>query len=70
MRDLVSDWACRVHLVDADPDQGALLQPADVAAAEAAHPGVATTTIRGAGHSLHRDEPEAVAELLAAALGA
>lgn len=68
VRGFAADWACPVHLVAADPDQGALLRPADVAGARAAHPGVTSTTIRGAGHSVHRDEPAAVVELLAAAL--
>ena len=47
-----------------------MLHPADIAGAQAAHPGVTTTTVKGAGHSLHRDEPDAVAELLRAALDA
>ena len=68
VRGFAREWACRVHLVAADPDHGALLRPADIADAQAAHPGVSATTIRGAGHSLHRDEPAVVIELLAAAL--
>lgn len=70
VRGSAADWACPVHLVAADPDQGALLHPADVTDAQAAHPGVTTTTVRGAGHSVHRDEPQAVVELVAGALGA
>lgn len=65
VRGSIPRWTCPVHLVAADPDQGALLRPSDVVAAQAAHPGVTTTTVRGAGHSLHRDEPAAVVALLA-----
>jgi len=58
-------WRCPVHLVAADPDHGALLPP-DQVAALTAHDGVTATTIAGAGHSVHRDDPEAtVATVLA-----
>lgn len=60
----VPEWACPVHLLAADPAQGALLAPAHAEAAAAAHPGVTVSTIDGAGHSLHRDRPEAVGEVL------
>lgn len=69
VRDRVARWVCPVKLVAADPDQGGLLKPADVAEAQAAHPGVSATTVEGAGHSVHRDAPTAVVELLEAALG-
>lgn len=69
VRDHIPAWTCPVHLVAADPERGALLRPADVAGAQADHPGVATTTIRGAGHSVHRDEPDTVVDLLTEALG-
>lgn len=68
VRGFVADWACPVHLVVADPEVGALCRPEDVVAARAAHPGVTSTTVRGAGHSVHRDEPAAVADLLRGAL--
>ncbi len=70
LRRFVGDWVCPVHLVAADPDLGALLQPADVAEAQAVHPGVTTTTVTGAGHSLHRDQPAVAAGLVEAALTA
>lgn len=69
VRGFTERWACPVQLVAADPDHGALLHPADVVGAQAAHPGVTTTTVSGAGHSLHRDGPAAVVGLLQAALG-
>ena len=68
VRDFIASWACPVHLVVADPDEGALCTPADVVAAQAAHPGVTATTVRGAGHSVHRDEPAVVADLVTTAL--
>jgi pimeloyl-ACP methyl ester carboxylesterase len=64
----IGEWACPVHLVVADPDEGTLCPPDDVAAARSSHPGVTSTTIPGAGHSLHRDDPAAVAALIAAEL--
>lgn len=68
VRSSVADWACPVHLVVADPAVGALCWPEDVAAAQDAHPGVTVTTLPGAGHSVHRDQPGAVTELLTATL--
>lgn len=68
VRDAVASWASSVHLVAADPAEGALLRPEDLAAAAAAHPGVATTTVAGAGHSVHRDDPATVVDLLRTAL--
>lgn len=70
VRDAITSWTSAVHLVAADPDEGALLRPDDLEAARSAHPGVTTTTLAGAGHSLHRDDPAAVVELLRAALPA
>ena len=58
-------WRCPVHLVAADPDHGALLPP-DQVAALTSRDGVTATTIIGAGHSVHRDDPgAAVAAVLA-----
>ncbi len=68
VRGFVGDWACPVHLVVADPAVGALCRPGDVDAARAAHPGVTATTIEGAGHSVHRDAPAAVTQLVHEAL--
>ena len=70
LRDRVARWTCPVQLVAADPDEGALLRPADLVDAQAAHPGVTTTTVHGAGHSLHRDEPAVVVGLVRDALAA
>lgn len=68
VRGFVADWRCSVRLVAADPARGALLLPDDVEEAAAAHPGVTSTTIAGAGHSVHRDDPAAVLDLLREAL--
>ena len=58
-------WRCPVHLVAADPDLGALLPP-DQVVALTARDGVTAETISGAGHSVHRDDPDAsVAAVLA-----
>ena len=67
-RAFIADWTCPVHLVAADPDEGALLLPEDVEAARAAHPGVTATTLEGAGHSVHRDQPQVVGDLVRGAL--
>jgi len=69
VREHIERWACPIRLVAADPAEGALLRPDDVAAAHAAHPGVRATVLDGAGHSVHRDQPEQVAALVAAELG-
>lgn len=68
VRRFVRDWTCPVHLVVADPAVGALCHPADVEEAVGAHPGVTATTVGGAGHSVHRDAPDAVVDLVTAAL--
>ncbi len=62
-------WSCPVHLLASDPAVGTLLAPADAQAAADAHPGVQLTTVLGAGHSIHRDDPQAVIDALHAALG-
>jgi pimeloyl-ACP methyl ester carboxylesterase len=67
--DSIERWACPVHLVAADPERGALLAPEHVARA-LARPGVRATTITGAGHSVHRDDPSAVVALMRDALAA
>ena len=68
VRGFIADWVCPVRLVVADPARGSLCRPEDVAAATAVHPGVTSTTISGAGHSLHRDEPAMVVAQLTDAL--
>lgn len=61
-------WRCPVHLVAADPDHGALLPP-DQLAALAARETVTATTIVGAGHSVHRDDPDATVVAVLSQLG-
>ena len=58
-------WSGRAHLLAADPDQGALLSPADVAeVVHAAGDRVTASVVHGAGHSLHRERPEVLREVI------
>lgn len=58
-------WSGRVHLLAADPNEGALLSPADVAEViQAAGDRVTASVVHGAGHSLQRDRPEVVREAI------
>ncbi len=61
----VPRWSGKVHLLGADPDQGALLSPATIAeVTRAAGDGVTATVIYGAGHSIQRERPEVVMEAI------
>jgi pimeloyl-ACP methyl ester carboxylesterase len=51
--------ATRIHVVAADPDAGALLDPATYAAVVDGDR-VTGQVVTGAGHSVHRDDPSAV----------
>lgn len=68
LRWLPERWRCPVHVLAADPAQGALLGPEDVAGL-VRRPHVTVTTVAGAGHSIHRDDPAAVLAAVLAALG-
>jgi pimeloyl-ACP methyl ester carboxylesterase len=59
----VADWRARVHLLAADPAEGGLLDP-DLAARLADGRRVTTSTVAGAGHSIHRERHDAVAAAL------
>ncbi|MFP4635218.1 MAG: alpha/beta fold hydrolase [Nitriliruptoraceae bacterium] len=55
-------WQARVELLAADPAAGDALLDAELAYHLAELPGVTAQVVAGAGHSIHRDAPEAVAE--------
>lgn len=57
----VAGWRARVELLAADPAVGDALLDAELAHHLAAHPGVTAQVVEGAGHSIHRDAPEAIA---------
>lgn len=58
-------WSGRVHLLAADPNEGALLSPADIAeVTRAAGDRVTAAVVHGAGHSIHRERPEVVREAI------
>ncbi len=58
-------WSGRAHLLAADPNQGAVLSPADIAeVTHAAGDRVTASVVYGAGHSLHRERPEVVREAI------
>ncbi len=58
-------WSGKVHLLAADPDEGALLSPSDIAeVTRAAGDRVTASVVHGAGHSLHRERPEVVKEAI------
>jgi pimeloyl-ACP methyl ester carboxylesterase len=63
LRPLAAALTTPTLVLGADPDLSALLDPADGHAVSESNPLVEYRTIRGAGHSIHRDRP---AELLAA----
>ncbi|MEX1179047.1 MAG: alpha/beta fold hydrolase [Nitriliruptor sp.] len=54
-----ASWRTRVHLLAADPAAGALLAP-ETAARLTDGVQVTGTSVAGAGHSVHRDDPAAV----------
>ncbi|MFA9447049.1 alpha/beta fold hydrolase [Egicoccus sp. AB-alg6-2] len=56
-----ASWRGRVHLLVADPAHGGLLDPT-LAATLAQAPDVTTETVARAGHSIHRDRPDVVAD--------
>lgn len=57
----VPRWAGPVHLMAADPDHGALLAPTTIdEVVRAAGDRVTAEVVDGAGHSVHRDRPDAV----------
>lgn len=56
---LARSWRARVHLVAADPELGALLDPRTLAALQDGDR-ITAETVAGAGHSVHRDDPAAV----------
>ena len=59
-------WAGRVHLLAADPDEGALLHPATIdEVVRTAGDRVTATVVDGAGHSLHRERPDVIREAIA-----
>jgi pimeloyl-ACP methyl ester carboxylesterase len=63
-QDTFARWQCPVHILAADPDLGALFDPATIPGIEdLAH--VTVTTVLGAGHSIHRDDAAAVLAALA-----
>ncbi|MFW6009827.1 MAG: alpha/beta fold hydrolase [Actinomycetota bacterium] len=55
-------WQARVELLAADPAAGDALLDAGLAHHLAELPGVTAQVVAGAGHSIHRDAPEAVAD--------
>lgn len=59
----VGRWRAPVHILAADPELGALFDP-DTIPGIGAMDHVTVTTVRGAGHSLHRDDIDAVLEVL------
>lgn len=56
---LVERWRARVHLLAADPTIGGTLSPS-LAEELAVAPHVSGEVVTGAGHSIHREAPEAV----------
>jgi pimeloyl-ACP methyl ester carboxylesterase len=66
--ELATAWTARVHLVAADPGLGALLTPELAARVVTGDGRVTAEVVAGAGHSVHRDRPEAVSEAVAAVL--
>lgn len=61
----VPRWTCPVEVIAADPARDALFHPAHADEVRAASPHeVTVTTIDGAGHSVHRDAPDRVLEVL------
>lgn len=70
----VTDAALRVavptHVIASDPDVYSIFRGKPAEAAVAANPRFTTSVVSGAGHSPHRDAPEATVAALMAALGA
>lgn len=60
LTDTASRWRTRVHLLAADPARGDALLDASLAARLTERPKVTAQTVTGAGHSIHRDDPEAL----------
>lgn len=56
----VEQWRCPVTVLAADPARGALLTPAQVGRLAPVAPDATWDTVAGAGHSVHRDDPDAV----------
>ncbi|GIV78008.1 MAG: hypothetical protein KatS3mg050_2402 [Litorilinea sp.] len=50
---------CPVHLVAADSSLGAAMEPQDVARAVAMMPHCTHIVVKGAGHDIHLDQPQA-----------
>ncbi|WP_052666113.1 alpha/beta fold hydrolase [Nitriliruptor alkaliphilus] len=69
LADIAAAWRARVHLLAADPSLGALLAP-DTAARLVDGERITSTTVAGAGHSVHRDDPASVLAAIDALLGA
>jgi pimeloyl-ACP methyl ester carboxylesterase len=57
------------HVLAADPARGALFRRAQARAATAANPLVTWETVAGAGHGVHREQPEVVVRAVLRALG-
>jgi pimeloyl-ACP methyl ester carboxylesterase len=58
--DLARHLPVPTTILGADPAVGAMFTPALAADVTAANPLVTARTVEGAGHNLHRDDPEAV----------
>lgn len=65
---IATAWRARVHLLAADPACGALLTQ-DTVARLVDGDRITSTTVAGAGHSVHRDDPAAVLAAIDAVLG-
>lgn len=65
LRWTITRWSGPVHLLAADPDHGALLRPGSITeVTRSAGDGVTASVVHGAGHSVHREQPEAVMEAI------
>ncbi len=60
LTDTASRWRTRVVLLAADPARGDALLDVSLAAQLAEWPNVTAQTVQGAGHSIHRDDPQAL----------
>lgn len=65
----VARWTVPVHVLAADPAHDALLPPDLAARIEAAGPSATVSVVAGAGHSIHRDDPEPVVAAVLDAVG-
>lgn len=66
----VPRWSGKVHLLAADPAQGAMLNPSTIAeVVRAAGDRVTASVVDGVGHSVQRERPEAVMEAIARLTG-